>query len=84
MHPVQLVLKMKKILATGMGLMVWGFIWLMTGCTEVVVPGTMAGGGEYYRYTTSNVAKETMMGDVRDVTAAARSALKKWTSACTR
>jgi hypothetical protein len=54
-----------------------GFIGLLVGCTKVVVPGTMAGGGEYYRYTTGNVAKETLMGDVRHVTAAARSALKK-------
>jgi len=37
----------------------------------------MAGGGEYYRYTTDNVAKETLMGDVRQVTAAARNALRK-------
>lgn len=50
---------------------------LLAGCTEVVVPGTLAGGGEYYRYTTSNIAKETLMGNVRDVTAAARSALKQ-------
>ena len=64
----------KQVLA-GIGLI--GCIGLLVGCTEVVVPGTMAGGGEYYRYTTSNIAKETLMGDVRDVTAAARSALKK-------
>jgi len=50
-------------------------IGLLGGCTEVVVPGAMAGGGEYYRYTTSNIAKETVMGDEREVTAAARSAL---------
>ncbi len=50
-------------------------IGLLGGCAEVVVPGTMAGGGEYYRYTTSNIAKETLMGDERDVTAAARRAL---------
>lgn len=50
-------------------------IGLVGGCTEVVVPGAMAGGGEYYRYTTSNIAKETLMGDERDVTAAARGAL---------
>ena len=54
-----------------------GCIWLLMGCAEVVVPGAMTGGGEYYRYTTSNIAKETLMGDVRDVTAAARSALPK-------
>lgn len=68
---------MKTILAAG--IILWGcsFIWLLTGCAEVVVPGAMAGGGEYYRYTTSNVAKETLMGDVRDVTEATRKALNK-------
>jgi hypothetical protein len=64
-----------KQAAAGIGLI--GFMGLLIGCTEVVVPGTMAGGGEYYRYTTSNVAKETLVGDVRQVTAAAQSALKK-------
>jgi uncharacterized membrane protein len=62
-------------MAAGIGLM--GCIGLLMGCAEVVVPGAMAGGGEYYRYTTSNIAKETLIGDVRDVTAAARSAIKK-------
>ena len=71
------LLAMKKFLAAGIGLMGCGCIWLLMGCAEVVVPGAMAGSGEYYRYTTSNVAKETLMGDVRDVTAAARSALNK-------
>ncbi|MEJ2220954.1 MAG: DUF3568 family protein [Desulfobacterales bacterium] len=65
---------MNKLMAVGIGLM--GCIWLLMGCAQVVVPGAMAGGGEYFRYTTSNVAKETLMGDVRDVTAATRSALK--------
>jgi hypothetical protein len=68
-------LGMKQLMAAGIGLM--GCIGLLMGCTEVVVPGAMAGGGEYYRYTTSNIAKETLMGDVRDVMTAARSALKK-------
>lgn len=54
-----------------------GCIGFLVGCAEVVVPGAMTGGGEYYRYTTSNIAKETLMGDVRDVTAAARSTLKQ-------
>lgn len=54
-----------------------GCLWLLMGCAEVVVPGAMAGGGEYYRYTTSNVAKETLIGDVGDVTAATKSALEK-------
>ena len=64
-----------KQAAAGIGLI--GFMGLLVGCTEVVVPGAMAGGGEYYRYTTDNVAKETLMGDVRQVTAAARNALRK-------
>ena len=64
-----------KQAAAGIGLMI--FMGLLSGCAEVLVPGTMAGGGEYYRYTTDNVAKETLMGDVRQITAAARSALKK-------
>jgi hypothetical protein len=66
---------MEKLIAAGIGLM--GCIWSLMGCTEVIVPGAMAGGGEYYRYTTSNVAKETLMGDDGNVTAAARRALKK-------
>ena len=64
-----------KQVAAGIGLI--GFMGLLMGCTEVVVPGAMTGGGEYYRYTTDNVANETLMGDVRQVTAAARTALKK-------
>ena len=64
-----------KQIAIGIGLM--GFHVLLIGCAEVVVPGTMAGGSEYYHYTTGNVAKGTLMGDVRQVTAATRSALKR-------
>lgn len=52
-------------------------IGLLASCTEVVVPGAMAGGGEYYRYTTSNIAKETVMGAEPKVTAAARKALTR-------
>ena len=59
----------------GLGLM--GGLYMLAGCAEVVVPGTMAGGGEYYRYTTSNIARQTLMGDVRDVTEATKSVLKK-------
>lgn len=61
----------------GIGIVLIGFVGLLSGCAEVVVPGAMTGGGEYYHYTTDNVAKETLMGDVRQVTAAARTALKK-------
>ena len=62
-------------MAAGIGLT--GCIWLLLGCAQAIVLGAMAGGTEYYRYTTSNLAKETLMGDVRDVTAATTSALKK-------
>lgn len=63
---------LKTVLAA-IGLL--GCIGLLNACTEVVVPGAMAGGGEVYRYTTSNIAKETVLGDERKVTAAARRAL---------
>ena len=66
---------MQKLVTAATGLM--GFIGLLAGCAEVVVPGAMTGGAEYYHYTTSNVANETLMGDVREVTTAARNALKK-------
>ena len=68
-------MRINKQVAAGIGVI--GFMGLLVGCAEVVVPGTMAGGGEYYRYTTGNVAKATLMGDVRQVTAATRSALKR-------
>ena len=64
-----------KQVAIGIGLM--GFLGLLVGCAEVVVPGTMAGGSEYYHYTTGNVAKGTLMGDVRQVTTATQRALKQ-------
>lgn len=66
---------MIKSMTAAIGLM--GFVCLLAGCAQVVVPGAMTGGAEYYHYTASNVANETLMGDVRDVTAAARSALNK-------
>ena len=61
-----------KRVAARIGLI--GFMGLLVGCAEVALPGSMAGGGEYYRYTTANVAKETLMGDVRQVTVAAKEA----------
>ena len=64
-----------KQVAIGIGLM--GFLGLLVGCAEVVVPGTMAGGSEYYHYTTGNVAKGTLMGDARQVTTATQRALKQ-------
>ena len=54
-----------------------GCLLLLAGCVEVVVPGALAGGGVYYDYTTSNIAKETLMGDEREVTEATRSALTR-------
>jgi len=66
---------MRRFMAAGIGLI--GSVWLLGACTKVMLPGAVAGGSEYYQYTTSNVAKETLMGDVREVTAAARSALNK-------
>jgi hypothetical protein len=62
-----------KTVLAAIGLLGW--LGLLNGCTEVVVPGAMAGGGEYDRYTTSNIAKETAMGDEREATAAAGRAL---------
>ncbi len=41
------------------------------------MPGAFAGAGEAYRYTTSNVVKKTLMGDVGQVKIATKSALKK-------
>ncbi|MGD2184554.1 MAG: hypothetical protein PVI71_00445 [Desulfobacterales bacterium] len=64
-----------KMAAAGIGLI--GMTEALAGCAEVLVPGTMAAGGEYYRYTTSHKAKGTLMGDVRQITDATQSALKK-------
>jgi hypothetical protein len=64
----------KQALA-GMGLI--GLFWLMAGCAEILIPGAFTGAGEAYRYTTSNVVKKTLMGNVGQVKAATRSALKK-------
>jgi len=65
---------MKKRVLTGIGLI--GCIWIIAGCVEVMIPGTIAGGGEYYRYTTDSVAKRTFVNNVRQVTAAVRKVLK--------
>ena len=64
-----------KQAVAGIGL--FGFLGLMAGCAEVVVPGAFTGAGEIYRYNTSNVVKKTLMGDVGQVKTATRSALKK-------
>ena len=50
---------------------------LLSGCAQILIPGTMAGAGELYRYSTGNVAKETFYGDMDTVTAAAKTAFKK-------
>lgn len=55
----------------------FSLIWLMAGCAEVVVPGAFTGAGEAYHYTTDNVAKKTLMGDVGQVKAATRKALTR-------
>jgi len=39
---------MRKSMAAGIGLM--GCIWLLMGCAEVMVSGSIAGGGEYYHW----------------------------------
>jgi hypothetical protein len=68
-------MSMIKQAIAGLGLI--SCIWLQAGCTEVLVPGTFTGAGEYYRYTTTNVAEKTLMGNVSQITAASRDALKK-------
>ena len=64
----------KKTLA---GIAAVSWVWLMARCAEVLVPGTLTGGGEAYRYSIANVAKETFMGNLAQVTAATRSALQR-------
>jgi hypothetical protein len=59
------------------GLGLFGFLGLLVGCAEVLVPGAFTGTSEAYHYTTSNVVKKTLMGDAGQVKAAAKSALKK-------
>ena len=54
-----------------------GIIWLHAGCAQMVVPGTMAGAGELYRYSTGNVAKQTFVGDMKQTIDAAMLALEK-------
>jgi hypothetical protein len=54
-----------------------GFLALVAGCAEVIVPGAFIGASEAYHYTTSNVVKKTLMADAGQVKAATRDALKK-------
>lgn len=64
----------KKFLA---GMVLMGTPWLLAGCAEVVVPGTLVGAGEYYDYTTENDAHKTFMATADEITRASRAALKK-------
>ena len=64
-----------KRVMIGFGLI--GMIWLHAGCAQVVVPGTVAGAGEFYRYATRNVAKQTFVGNMNQTVNAARSALDR-------
>ena len=50
---------------------------LNSGCAQVIVPGTLAGAGEFYRYTTGNVAQQTLVGSLDQVASAAENALQK-------
>jgi hypothetical protein len=49
----------------------------LNGCIAVAVPVTLAGAGEYYRYTTTHVAQDTVIGNVDQAATAGKSALKK-------
>jgi hypothetical protein len=44
-----------------------GAMVLNTGCAQVLVPGTLAGAGELYRYSTGNVAQQTLLGSLDQV-----------------
>ena len=56
---------------------IFSTIVLHTGCAQILVPGTLAGAGELYRYSTVNVAQQTMVGSLDQVVSAAESALEK-------
>lgn len=64
-----------KIFVTILGLL--GTLFWLNGCAQLVIPGTLAGAGEYMRYTTTNVPKRTMTGSQRQVSTATFQALKK-------
>ena len=59
------------------GIGIIGIIWLQAGCAQMVVPGTVAGAGELYRYSIGNMAKRTFVGDMKQTVDAAKSALEK-------
>lgn len=50
---------------------------LQFGCAQVMVPGTLTGAGEFYRYTSGGVAEETVIGNLDEIVSAAKSALGK-------
>ena len=56
--------------------LLFGFFFII-GCAQVLIPGTLAGAGEYMRYTSTNVPKRTLMGSRRQVSAATHAALYK-------
>ena len=53
------------------------FTLSLCGCAQLIIPGTMAGAGEYMRYTTTNVPKRTLIGSQKEVSAATLVALNK-------
>ncbi len=55
-----------------MVLMLW-----QTGCAQVLVPGTLAGAGELYRYSTGNIAQQTLVGNLEQVVSATRKAFDR-------
>ncbi len=56
---------------------IFSMIVLHTGCAQILVPGTLAGAGELYRYSARNIAQQTLVGSLDQVVSAAESALKK-------
>ena len=59
------------------GIALIAVLWFLNGCAQVLDPGTMAGAGELYRYTTTNTVKKTFVGTMDQVSAAAKIALEK-------
>lgn len=51
-------------------------LW-QAGCAQVLVPGTLAGAGELYRYSTANVAQQTLVGNLDQVVSATETAFEK-------
>jgi len=71
--------RLGKTLLKGYGALI-GILALMlwqSGCAQVLVPGTIAGAGELYRYSTGNIAQQTLVGNPDQVISATQKALKK-------